>query len=109
MSKTTAKYQIEKVCLTVDRLYKASPSLEYSDKIAEIDKTIEVIKEAKKLVPYPKSKRFPVLLKYLEDAKLALESNDTCECEKLIQAAFGTKVDIAKENNISPCAYVIET
>lgn len=88
MSETIAAYQIQKVYLAVERLRKPWASLDRLDKIKEIDKTIEVVKKAKKLVPYPQSEWFSTLLENLEAAKSVLESNSSFGCAILIANAF---------------------
>ena len=70
----------EKVCRAVDELDKSIDSSECSDKIAEIEKTIKVIKEYIKPLNSDNSGKllelFPQVVDCLKEAKSALESEE---------------------------------
>lgn len=82
----------EKVRRTVDELDKSIDSPECSDKIAEIDETIEVIEELVKPLNSDNSGKllelFPQVVDCLEEAKSALESAETGDYKKLIWNAY---------------------
>ena len=99
----------EKVRGVVCDLDKSIDSSEGSDKIAEIDKTIEVIKELVKPLNSGNSGKllglFPQVVDCLEDAKSALESEETGDYKKLIWNAYELshliEVEVKSKNRIS--------
>ena len=78
----------EKVRRTVDKLDKSIDSPECLDKIAEIDETIEVIKELVKPLNSDNSRKllelFPQVVDYLEEVKSALESEEAGDYKELL-------------------------
>ena len=82
----------EKVRRAVYELDKLIDSPECSDKIAEIDKTIEIIKELVKPLNSNNSGKllvlFPQVVDCLEQVKSALEFGETGDYKKLIWNAY---------------------
>lgn len=82
----------EKVRRAVYELDKSIDLPECSDKIAEIDKTIEVIKELIKPLNSDNLGKllglFPQLVNCLGEAKSVLESKETSDYKKLIWNAY---------------------
>ncbi len=82
----------EKVRRAVYELDKSIDSPERSDKIAEINETIEAIKELVKPLNSDNSGKllelFPQVVDCLEEAKSALESKETGDYKKLIWNAY---------------------
>ncbi|MDE0398757.1 MAG: hypothetical protein OXL96_13265 [Candidatus Poribacteria bacterium] len=82
----------EKVRSAVYELDKSIDSPEGLDKIAEIDETIAVIKELVKPLNSDNSGKllelFPQIVDCLEEAKSALESEETGDYKKLIWNAY---------------------
>ena len=95
----------EKVRRAVHELDKSIDSPECSDKIVEIDKTIEVIKELVKPLNSDNSGKllelFPQVVDCLEEAKSALESEETGDYKELLWNAYElshhTEVESKKE------------
>ncbi len=82
----------EKVRRTVDKLDKSIDSPECSDKIAELDETIEVIKKLVKPLNSDNSGKllelFPQVVDCLEEVKSALESEEAGDYKELLWNAY---------------------
>ena len=97
----------EKVRKAVCELDKSSDLPECLDKIAEIDETIEVIKELVKPLNSDNSGKllelFPQVVDCLEEAKSALESEETGDYKNIIWNAYELShlIEVKNKNRTS--------